>query len=170
MQARGTSRTGLGSTGLDINGCVLSYFEGTANVQATSYTSCTLTTLHCSKVSFLQCCHIKRYNKIFTIMWEVYSLLWDTVCVCVYIYIYTHTHTQSWLKISAPLQFCQKMHYYFPKIVPIANILVFTCLLFLFALRQHKKQRSQKWTGQNYWHLVKIVRNNGFSSMGCSFN
>ncbi len=31
-------------------------------------TSCTLTTLHCSKVSFLQRCHVKRYNKIFTKM------------------------------------------------------------------------------------------------------
>ncbi len=53
-------------SGLDINGCVLSYFEGTANVHC--YTSCTLTTLHCSKVSFLQCCHMRRYNKIFTKM------------------------------------------------------------------------------------------------------
>ncbi len=54
------------ASGLDINGCVLSYFEGTANVHC--YTSCTLTTLHCSKVSFLQCCHMKIYNKIFTKM------------------------------------------------------------------------------------------------------
>ncbi len=46
------------ASGLDINGCVLSYFEGTANLHC--YTSCTLTTLHCSKVSFLQCCHMKR--------------------------------------------------------------------------------------------------------------
>ncbi len=80
-------------------GCVLSYFEGTANLHC--YTSCTLTTLHCSKVSFLQCCHMKRY-KIFTKMWEVYSLLWDT-----YIYIYTHTHThthiQLWSELLAPL-------------------------------------------------------------------
>ncbi len=30
------------------------------------YTSCTLTTLHCSKVSFLQCCHMKIYIKICT--------------------------------------------------------------------------------------------------------
>ncbi len=30
--------------------------------------------------------------------------------------------------------------------------------------------RPQKWTGQNYWHLVKIVRNNCFSSMWCSCN
>ncbi len=67
------------ASGLDINGCVLSYFEGTANLHC--YTSCTLTTLHCSKVSFLQCCHMKRYNKIFTKMWGVYSLLWDTVNV-----------------------------------------------------------------------------------------
>ncbi len=50
------------ASGLDINGCVLSYFEGTANLHC--YTSCTLTTLHCSKVSFHQCCHMKRYNKV----------------------------------------------------------------------------------------------------------
>ncbi len=36
------------ASGIDINGCVLSYFEGTANLHC--YTSCTLTTLHCSKV------------------------------------------------------------------------------------------------------------------------
>ncbi len=66
------------TSGLDINGCVLSYFEGTANLHCC--TSCTLTTLHCSKESFLQCCHMKIYNKIFTKMWGVYSLLWDTVC------------------------------------------------------------------------------------------
>ncbi len=55
---------------VDINGCVLSYFEGTTNLHC--YTSCTLTTLHCSKVLFLQCCHMKKYNKIFTKMWGVY--------------------------------------------------------------------------------------------------
>ncbi len=50
----------------------------------------TLTTLHCSKVSFLQCCHMKRYNKIFTKMWGVYSLLWDTeyMYVCMYLCMY----------------------------------------------------------------------------------
>ncbi len=67
-----------------VNGCVLSNFKGTANLHC--YTSCTLTNLHCSKVSFLQCCHMKRYNKIFAKMWGVYSLLWDTV----YIHVYTH--------------------------------------------------------------------------------
>ncbi len=75
------------ASGLDMNGCVLSYFEGTSNLHC--YTSCTLTTLHCSKVSFLQCCHMKRYNKIFTKMWGVYSLLWDTIYIYIYIlYIY----------------------------------------------------------------------------------
>ncbi len=43
------------ASGLDINGCVLSYFEGTANLH-----------YYASNVSFLQCCHVKRYNKIFT--------------------------------------------------------------------------------------------------------
>ncbi len=41
------------ASGLDINGCVLSYFEGTANLHC--YTSCTLTTLHCSKVTLRYC-------------------------------------------------------------------------------------------------------------------
>ncbi len=36
------------ASGLDINGCVLSYFEGTANLH--SYTCCTLTTLRCRKI------------------------------------------------------------------------------------------------------------------------
>ncbi len=35
------------ASGLDINGYVLSNFEGTAKLHC--YTSCTLTTLHCSK-------------------------------------------------------------------------------------------------------------------------
>ncbi len=54
------------ASGLDINGCVLSYFEGQQIY--TVIQAVTLTTLHCSKVSFLQCCHMKRYNKIFTKM------------------------------------------------------------------------------------------------------
>ncbi len=54
------------ASGLNINACVLIYFEGTYILHC--YTSCTLTTLHCSKVAFLQCCHMKRYNKIFTKM------------------------------------------------------------------------------------------------------
>ncbi len=53
------------ASGLDINVCVMSYFEGTTNLHC--YTSCTLTTLHCIKVSFLQCCHMK-INKVFTKM------------------------------------------------------------------------------------------------------
>ncbi len=51
------------ASGLDINGYVLR-----GQQMYTVIKSCTLTTLHCSKVSFLQCCHMKRYNKIFTKM------------------------------------------------------------------------------------------------------
>ncbi len=40
------------ASGLDINGYVLSYFEGTANLHC--YTSCTLTILRCSKVVTLK--------------------------------------------------------------------------------------------------------------------
>ncbi len=54
------------ANGLDINGYVLSYFEGTANLHC--YTNFALTILHCSKVSFLQCYQMKIYNKIFTKM------------------------------------------------------------------------------------------------------
>ncbi len=38
------------ASGLDINGCVLSYFEGIANVHCN--TSCTLSTLHWAKCNF----------------------------------------------------------------------------------------------------------------------
>ncbi len=77
------------ASGLDINGCVLSYLEGAVNLQY--YTSCTLTTLHCRKVSFLQCFQMKRYNKMFTKMWGVYSLLWDTVYIYFLSTILMHT-------------------------------------------------------------------------------
>ncbi len=36
------------ASGLDINSCVLSYFEGTANLHC--YRSCTFTTLHSSQM------------------------------------------------------------------------------------------------------------------------
>ncbi len=72
------------ASGLDINGCVLSYFEGTATLHC--YTSCALTTLHCRKVSFVQGCHMKRYK---TKSSGVYSLLWDTVFIIIFvIYLY----------------------------------------------------------------------------------
>ncbi len=63
-----------------------------------SYTSCTLTTLHCSKVTLLQCCHMKRYNKIFTKMWGVYLLLLDTV---------------SCMILLIPYHFCPILQYFY---------------------------------------------------------
>ncbi len=98
------------ASGLDNNGCVLSYFEETANLYF--YTSCTRTTLHCSKATFLQCCHMKRYNKILTKMWGVYSLLWDNVCVyvymyvciyiCVYVYVCVYIYIYIYIKFLSP--------------------------------------------------------------------
>lgn len=46
--------------GLAINGYILSYFEGKINLHC--YISCTQTTFHCVKVSFCQCCPMKRYT------------------------------------------------------------------------------------------------------------
>ncbi len=81
--------------------------------------------------------------------------------MCVYIY-----YVQSWPKISAPLQFCQKMQHFSQKIVPIANVLVLTCLLFLFALQQHKKIVEKHGQSQDYKSIsrdlnvpVSTVRN-----------
>ncbi len=53
------------ASGLDINGCVLNYFEGTANLHC--YASCTLTTLHCSSVISSMLSH-EKHNNIFTKM------------------------------------------------------------------------------------------------------
>ena len=63
------------ASGLDINGCVLRYFEGTAHLHC--YTSCILTALRCSQVSFLHCCHMKRFMKcdgVYSLLW--YAILW----------------------------------------------------------------------------------------------
>ncbi len=124
------------ASGLDINGCVLSYFEGTANLHC--YTSCTLTTLHCSKVSFLQCCHMKRYNKIFTKMWGVYSLLWDTIYIYIYIYIYiiykvlcysASLFLYKTLKISTYSLTNQNMNFYFYLLLCIFMKTSWRCLI-----------------------------------------
>ncbi len=48
------------ASGLDINGSI-ELFWGESNLHC--YTSFTLTTLHCSKVSFLQCYHMKGIIK-----------------------------------------------------------------------------------------------------------
>ncbi len=71
------------ASGLDINGCVLSYFEGTANLHC--FTSCTLTTLHCSKVSCIQFCHMKIYNKC---LHKCKGFAQDAGIYILYIYIY----------------------------------------------------------------------------------
>ncbi len=65
------------TSGLDINDCVLFWGDS----KCTLIQSCTLTTLHCSKVSFLQCCHMKRYNK-YVQKCEGYT----PVRYCLYIY------------------------------------------------------------------------------------
>lgn len=57
---------GVYSSDLDINGCVLSCFEGRVKLHCCA--GCTLTALHCSKVSFLQCCPMKRYSEVFSKM------------------------------------------------------------------------------------------------------
>ncbi len=78
------------ASGLDINGCVLSYFEGTANLHC--YTSCTLTTLHCSKMSFLQCCHMKDIIKYLQ-KCEGCTHFCEILCIyCMYIYIYIYIY------------------------------------------------------------------------------
>ncbi len=74
------------ASGLDINGCVLNSFEGTANLHC--YTSCTLTTLHCIKVSFLQCCHMKRYKIRYLQKCEGFTHFCEILCIYIYIYIY----------------------------------------------------------------------------------
>ena len=52
-------------------------------------------------------------------------------------------HIQSWPKILAPLQFCQKMQPFSQKIVAVANVLVLTCSFLWFAVEQQKKNRRK---------------------------
>ncbi len=83
------------NSGLDINGCLLSYFEGTANLHC--YTSCTLTTLHRSKVSFLQCCHMKTCNKIFQGCTHCCEIL--CICMCIHIFA-TNKPSCTWASVG----------------------------------------------------------------------
>ncbi len=90
------------ANGLDINDCVLSYFERTANLHC--YTSCTLTTLHCSKVSFIQCCHVQKCERC------------TDICEILYVYIYIYIYqmqpyrirqiTKAFLLIFLHLDIC----------------------------------------------------------------
>ncbi len=98
---------------LDINGCVLSYFEGTANVHC--YTSFTLTTLHCSKVSFLQCCHMKGYNTIFKKIHkqvQIHTHIITIVNVACSVYFFSgkfymiHTWLSCCVCVNVTLGFC----------------------------------------------------------------
>ncbi len=101
---------------LDINGGVLSYFEGTTNWHY--YTNCTLTTLHCSKVSFFQCCHMKRYNKIFTKMWggaHFCEILYLFIWLCVHLSVHLSVHP------SLHLSFLQTSKFVLAKIHLHAN-------------------------------------------------
>ncbi len=135
------------ASGLDINGCVLSYFEGTANVHC--YTSCALTTLHYNKVSFLQCGHMKIYNKIFTKMWGVYSLLRDTVYI---VYVHLFKNVIIFHNITFTVFFCiwtnkwnhgeqkwllSKKKYIFQTIEHVYKLLLLHCtVFFLYSVKQ----------------------------------
>ncbi len=60
-------------------------------------TNCTLTTLHCRKVSFLQCCHMKRYNKKLHVRGVLTSvrycmILYIEILYSIYIYIYIYIY------------------------------------------------------------------------------
>ncbi len=66
------------ASGLDINGCVLSYFEGTANLHC--YTSCTLTTLHCRKCHFFS---VVTWKGIITFLQNMRGVL-TSVRYCIY--------------------------------------------------------------------------------------
>ncbi len=85
------------ASGLDINGCVLSYFEGTANLHC--YTSCTLTTLHCRKVSFFS---DVTWKYIININKNVRGCthFCEILCLYIYIYIYIYIHTQLFLSCN----------------------------------------------------------------------
>ncbi len=67
-------------------------------------------------------------------------------------------------KISAPLQFCQKIQSFSQKIVAVANVLILTYFLFcFFSLEQHKtEKKSQIWcnsTKNPQNALDKIISN-----------
>ncbi len=63
------------ASGLDINGCVELFW---GDRKCTPLYKLYTHYFHCSKVSFLQCCHMKRYNKIST------KIILTSVRYCMY--------------------------------------------------------------------------------------
>ncbi len=61
----------------------------------------------------------------------------------IYLYLYITYIIQSWPKISAPLQLCQKMQPFSQKIVAVTNVLVLTFIIIFVALEQYKKTEEK---------------------------
>ncbi len=135
-------------------GCV-ELFWGETHLHC--YTSCTLTTLHCSKVSFLQCCHMKRYNKIFfkcegcTHFCEILYMIHIYIYIyIIYIYIYYYYYILTYC-ISCIISFYD---FITPKNMRFINKLIFIQMYRLYRLWNINKTKEKLSDGQM---LVRLV-------------
>ncbi len=110
---------------------MLSYFEGTATLYC--YTSCTLNTLHISKVSFLQCCHMNNEQPVCTSL--LFTLLFIesqyTVFCFLFLYILLFFCT-SCCFFAHLIVFCTS-HCLLHILLSFAHLIVF-CTSYCFAL------------------------------------
>ncbi len=124
------------------------------------------------QLSFIMYEILRKFHFLYcNINWEFYLL---KLCG-------KESYIQSWPKISSFLAILSENATLLSencsncKCFGIHLLIVFVCTATTQKNREEKSNlikfhRTQKWTGQNDWHLVKIVRNNCFSSMWCSCN
>ncbi len=107
-----------------------------------------------NKINQINVEHVNGFILLFVCLWELTLKFWSNIFLTMFgiyqqtcwyknIHTYTHTHTVMAKNIGT-LAILSKIQHLSHKIVPIANVLVFMCLLFLFALQQHKKNREEK--------------------------
>ncbi len=86
------------ASGLDINGCVFSYFEGTALLHY--YTSCTFYIV--AKCHFFSVVTWKdiKYLQTYEGCTHFCAILYIWVCVCVYIYIYIYIYIYTYTHVN----------------------------------------------------------------------
>ncbi len=100
-----------------------------------------------------------KYNKIFTKMWGVYSLLWDTVCT--YIYIYASCVNVLCLKTFSAIPF-KKIMYCF-AVFPLSSLFwneIGNTFKALF--RSEEPEFGVLWAQEclnldSQWHFMKMT-------------
>lgn len=122
---------------LAINGCCLSYFEGTIHWHC--YISCILTTFHCVKVSFFF--SVVPWNDL-----NNYECLRNCeVCTdfCEVLYIVPHNIQYIFLNVPPPALCCQRTFQKLHRSISVQTLKLLRGLQFTCSYKKHIKEHER---------------------------